>query len=59
MRTARTTAGADRPLARLGLAQYLNIDDLWAADQRNAKGEITEDLTKFPSGMLALTKSLI
>ena len=38
--------------------QYLNIDDLWAADQRNAQGEITEDLIKFPSGMPALAKYL-
>ena len=37
---------------------YLNIDDLWAADQRNAKGEITADATKFPSGMPALAQYL-
>jgi|EP01043_Picozoa_sp_COSAG02_P023607 alpha-galactosidase len=37
---------------------YLNVDDLWAADQRNVKGEITADAAKFPSGMPALAQYL-
>lgn len=37
---------------------FLNVDDLWAAEQRNANGEITADTTKFPSGMPALAHYL-
>ena len=44
-------------LVRAGYT-YLNIDDLWAANDRNAKGEIVEDKVKFPSGMLALANYL-
>ena len=37
---------------------YLNVDDEWAADERNAAGEITVDSAKFPSGMPALATYL-
>ena len=37
---------------------FLNIDDLWASEERNAQGEITADATKFPSGMPAFAKYL-
>eukprot|EP01045_Picozoa_sp_COSAG04_P037015 COSAG04_NODE_9260_length_881_cov_1.459079_1_plen_102_part_10 len=37
---------------------YLNIDDEWAEDQRNAAGEIVASRTKFPSGMPAFASYL-
>lgn len=37
---------------------FLNIDDGWAADQRNATGGIEADHTKFPSGMPSLASYL-
>ena len=40
---------ASAGLVRAGYT-YLNIDDLWAADQRDAAGAITADPAKFPSG---------
>ena len=44
-------------LVELGY-NYLNIDDEWAADQRNATGGIEVDHTKFPSGMPSLASYL-
>ena len=50
----RETADA---MVRLGLKdagyQYVNIDDCWHG-KRDAKGNITPDATRFPSGMKAL-----
>ena len=40
---------ASAGLVRAGYT-YLNIDDIWAADQRDAAGAITADPAKFPSG---------
>ena len=37
---------------------YLNVDDEWAEDQRNAAGEIVASRTKFPSGMPAFASYL-
>ncbi len=34
--------------------QYVNIDDLWQAQQRDARGNILADPTRFPSGIKAL-----
>jgi alpha-galactosidase len=34
--------------------QYVNIDDLWQAPQRDARGNILSDPTRFPSGIKAL-----
>ncbi|KAI6047006.1 glycoside hydrolase family 27 protein [Pisolithus marmoratus] len=46
----------------LGLADvgynYVNIDDCYAARQRNSDGDIVANATKFPSGMKALTDSI-
>ncbi|WOL07210.1 hypothetical protein Cni_G15948 [Canna indica] len=40
-------------LAKLGY-QYVNIDDCWASNQRNSKGELLGNEVTFPSGMKAL-----
>jgi alpha-galactosidase len=40
---------ASAGLVRAGYT-YLDIDDLWAANQRDDAGEITTDPAKFPSG---------
>ena len=34
--------------------EYVNIDDCWAADERDANGNIQADPERFPSGMKAL-----
>src|ERR1035437_9855828 len=34
--------------------EYVNIDDLWQAPQRDADGNIQADPTRFPSGIKAL-----
>jgi alpha-galactosidase len=34
--------------------KYVNIDDCWEATSRDAKGNLTTDTTRFPSGMKAL-----
>ena len=38
--------------------RYVNIDDLWAAKNRSASGELLVDPAKFPSGMRALADYL-
>ena len=40
-------------LTHLGY-KYVNIDDCWAAEQRNATGHIVGHPVRFPSGMAAL-----
>eukprot|EP01012_Entosiphon_sulcatum_P025111 TRINITY_DN3037_c0_g1_i1.p1 TRINITY_DN3037_c0_g1~~TRINITY_DN3037_c0_g1_i1.p1 ORF type:complete len:421 (-),score=56.93 TRINITY_DN3037_c0_g1_i1:47-1213(-) len=35
--------------------EYLNLDDCWAADTRDAQGNIQPDPDRFPSGLKALT----
>ncbi|KAI6146879.1 glycoside hydrolase family 27 protein [Pisolithus tinctorius] len=46
----------------LGLADagynYVNIDDCYAAKQRNSDGDIVANQTKFPSGMKTLTDNI-
>src|SRR5262249_9241272 len=37
-------------LQRLGY-QYVNIDDCWAAPQRDSNGNLTPNRSKFPSGI--------
>ena len=37
---------------------YINIDDEWAAYDRDARGRIVADKTKFPDGMAALAGRL-
>jgi alpha-galactosidase len=34
--------------------QYINIDDMWQASNRDSSGNIVPDSTKFPNGMKAL-----
>jgi alpha-galactosidase len=36
--------------------EYVNIDDLWQAPQRDADGNIQSDPTRFPSGIKALAE---
>jgi alpha-galactosidase len=45
-------------LLLLLLLPILQIDDVWAADQRNASGGIEADHSKFPSGMPAFAAFL-
>jgi alpha-galactosidase len=45
---------ADSGLAQAGY-QYVNIDDCWQANERDAQGRLQCDKVNFPSGIRALT----
>ncbi|CAN6204033.1 unnamed protein product [Urochloa humidicola] len=46
-------AMVDNGLAKLGY-QYINIDDCWAAYDRDSQGNLASNASTFPSGMAAL-----